>query len=528
MAPGEAEDIRLAELIASLSLATDLGLGQPQEHVLRQTVVATRLAAAADLPPDQQAAAFYVSLLAWVGCVADSHEMAHYFGDDLRVRADSYQVDKAGFPMLRFLMGQIAVGEPPLRRATMVGRFLGGGIREVAGTFHAHLQTTAEIVDRLGLPPDVRRALPQGFERWDGKGTPGQLRGTQIEPVMRIVHIADDVEVHFRSGGAQAALDMLRSRSGTEFDPTLVDVCCAHQDEIFSDLDTVDAWGVVIAGCSALDRRIMESELTPVLEIFADYADLKSPWFLGHSRAVATLAADAARAAPMSTADVTLVERAALVHRIGVIGVSTGIWDKRTPLTASEWERVHTVPYLTERVLSRQPRLVGIATIAAMSQERMDGSGYPRGLTGNAIPPAARLLAAAALYQALSEARPHRDALPPAERKATVLAEVSAGRLDAAAVTAVLSATGHVVNRRAPLIAGLTAREAEVLALLVRGRSNKQIAEQRSISPSTAGSHVEHIYTKIGVSTRGAAAMFAMRHGLITGAPAADQTTIPG
>ena len=152
---------------------------------------------------------------------------------------------------------------------------------------------------------------------------------------------------------------------------------------------------------------------------------------------------------------------------------------------------------------------------------------YPRGLTGNAIPPAARLLAAAAVYQALSEARPHRDALPSAERKATLLAEVSAGRLDAAAVTAVLSAAGHIVNRRAPLIAGLTAREAEVLALLVRGRSNKQIAEQLSISSSTAGSHVEHIYTKIGVSTRGAAAMFAMRHGLVT-ATAADQTTASG
>jgi hypothetical protein len=279
----EPRDIRLAELIASLSLATDVGLGQPQEQVLRQTVIASRLAAAADLPPDQQAAAFYVSLLAWVGCIADSHEMARYFGDDLRMRADSYQLDKAGFPMLRFMMGQIAVGEPPLRRATLVGRFLGSGIREIAGTFHSHLQTTAEIVDRLGLPPDVRRALPQGFERWDGKGTPGQLRGTQIEPVMRIVHIADDAEVHFRSGGAQAALDMLRSRSGTEFDPALVDVCAAHQHEIFSDLDTVDAWGVVIDGCSALDRRITESELTAVREIFADYADLKSPWFLGPS-----------------------------------------------------------------------------------------------------------------------------------------------------------------------------------------------------------------------------------------------------
>jgi DNA-binding CsgD family transcriptional regulator len=202
-----------------------------------------------------------------------------------------------------------------------------------------------------------------------------------------------------------------------------------------------------------------------------------------------------------------------------MIGVSTGIWDKPGPLSASEWERVRTVPYLTERVLCRHPQLAEIATVAAMNHERMDGCGYPRGLTGSAIPPAARLLAAAAVYQALGEARPYRGALPRAERKAVLLGEVAAGGLDAAAVTAVLGAAGHDIHRRPHLIAGLTGREAEVLALLVRGASNKQIAAALSITPRTAGSHVEHIYTKIGVSTRGAAAMYAMRHGLIPATP---------
>jgi hypothetical protein len=271
--------------------------------------------------------------------------------------------------MMRFMLGQLAAGAPPLRRVTMVGRFLAGGFRGAANTFVTHCQTAGDVADRLCLHPDVQRALGQAFERWDGHGVPQRLRGPQIEPVMRVVHIADDAEVFCRIGGMGAALEMLRSRSDSEFDPALVEVCCAHQAEIFSDLDAVNAWSVVINGCSALDRSIDDSELTPVLEIFADYADLKSTWFLGHSRAVATLAA-AARGVGMQPSDVTLVQRAALVHRIGMIGVSTGIWDKPGPLSASEWERVRTVPYLTERVLCRHPRLAEIATVAAMNHER--------------------------------------------------------------------------------------------------------------------------------------------------------------
>ena len=508
-------DVRLAELVASLSLATDLGLGQPQEHVLRQTVIATRLAAAVGLSEDEQASAFYVSLLAWVGCVADSHELARWFGDDTKLRADSYEVDRTGLPMLRFLLGHLENEGPALQRLTFVGSFLTSGLREAMSSLVGHCQTTGEIADRLDLPGDVRRCLLQTFERWDGKGVPEGLAGDGVHPVMRVVQIANETEVFCRIAGAPAAVTMLRERSGSAFDPNMVDECCRNVDAIVGDLDTVDAWSVVIDGCSALDRRIEDAELTAVLEIFADYADLKSPWFLGHSRAVATLAAEAARRAGIASADVDLVESAALVNRLGGIGVSAGIWDKPGPLSPIERERVRTVPYLTERVLCRQPRLAEIGALAGMAYERMDGSGYPRGLSGGAIPVPARILAAADVYQALGEERPHRHALPPREREAVLLEEVAAGRLDSAAAAAVLAAAGHQVRRRPPLVAGLTGREVEVLALLVRGWPNKRIAAHLSISTRTVGTHIEHIYAKIGVTTRGAAAMFAMRHGLV-------------
>ncbi len=515
MTPPGRPDVRLAELVASLSLATDLGLGQPQEHVLRQTVIASRLARLAGLSEEDRAATFYVSLLAWVGCVSDSHELAHWFGDDRQIRADSYQLDKVGLPMMRMMIGHVASGSGPVRRITMIGRFLTGGFRDAMGTYITHCQTTGDIAERLGLDHTVSRSLPQAFERWDGKGFPGTARGEQIELVMRIVQIADDSEVFGRTGGTDAVVEMLQSRRGTEFDPTLVDLCTEHATEIFGDLSADDAWELVVAGCAALDRPVAEDELDPVLEIFADYADLKAPWSLGHSRAVAALVASAAPGFGLSADEASRATRAALVHRLGAIGVSTGIWNKAEPLTAMEWERVRQVPYLTERILCRQPRLAEIGALAAMCHERMDGSGYPRGLTGASIPGAARLLAAADVYQSLVEDRPGRPGLDHAEREAALRAAVDAGELDGEASRAVLAAAGHVVRRRATLVNGLTAREAEVLAHLVRGLSNKQIAERLSITPRTVATHIEHIFTKTEVSTRGAAAMFALRHGLV-------------
>lgn len=509
------QGVRLAELIASLSLATDLGLGQPQEHVLRQTVIADRLAAAAGLDAGARAALYYVSLLAWVGCVADSHELARWFGDDSTIRAASYRVDRAGLPMLRFLMGNLDPGGGARRRPVALLTFLTSGLREVMSSMDAHCQSTGQIADGLGLGDAVSRALPQVMERWDGKGGPRRLKAHQIEPIMRIAQIANEAEVFERIGGEAAVEAMLRARRGGQFDPVLVDLVLKHRDEIFADLDSMDAWRSVIEGSATLDRVIDEADLDEMLEIFADYADLKSPWFLGHSRATAELASEAAKRARLPAPDVTLVRRAALTCRLGVIGVSAATWNRPGPLSAIEYERVRTVPYLTERVLKNQWVLAKIGGLAGMFHERLDGSGYPRGLTAQAIPPAARLLAAAEVYQALRETRPYRPALSRTDAANLLAGEVTAGRLDGAAVSAVLEAAGHQTHRAVGLTAGLSAREAEVLALLARGLSNKQIAARLWITPRTAGSHIEHIYAKIGATTRGSAALYAMRHGLI-------------
>lgn len=514
MAPQPAPGVRLAELVASLSLATDLGLGQPQEHILRQTVIATRLAQVADLSEDERAAVYYVSLLAWVGCVADSHELARWFGDDTQIRAASYEVNRAGLPMLRFMLGNLAANGS-WSRVSMTGRFMADGMREMMKSLAAHCQTTGQIADRIGLADALCRALPQVLERWDGKGGPAGLRGEQIERTMRVAHIASETEVFCRLHGVDSVVEMLRRRRGSEFDPALADLCASNMDVIFTEIDEVDAWATVIDGCAPLDRILDDSELEGALETFADYADLKSPWFTGHSRAVGTLAGAAARRAGLPAAGIDLVRHAGYVCRVGGIGVSASTWSRTGPLSRAEWERIRTVPYLTERVLAYQPRLAEIGAVASMFHERLDGSGYPRGLSGNAIPKPARILAAAEVYQAAREDRAHRTALDPAAARTELLAEAAAGHLDADAVNAVLGAAGHQTPRRPTAVAGLSAREIEVLGLLVRGMSNKQIASELTVSVRTVGSHVEHIYTKIGVSARGAAAMYAMRHGLV-------------
>jgi HD-GYP domain-containing protein (c-di-GMP phosphodiesterase class II)/DNA-binding CsgD family transcriptional regulator len=519
---GAGDGVRLAELVAALSLATDLGLGQPQQHIIRQTLIALRVADLQGLSDDERAAIFYVSLLAWVGCVADAHEMGKWFGDDTAIHADSYLVDMTGLPMVRFMLGHVAGGSSPIRRFTMIGRFLAGGSKEVAMAMASHCETSGDLSLRLGLGPEVRDPLQQAFERWDGKGSPAKLAGPEIAGIMRIVHVANDVEALYRIGGVDAAVEMLRSRRGTEFDPDLVDLFCAHADELLASIEELDGWDTLIGGRAELGSELSEADLDRAFEAFADYADVKSPFLLGRSRGVADLAAAAAAVVGLPNDDIVLVRRAGLVHDVGTIGVPAGILEKTGRLTETERERIRTHPYLTARTFSKPPALAAIGQLAAKHHERMDGSGYPSGLTGESLPMAARVIAAADVYHALLEARPHRAAFARDQARQVLLTEVTEGRLDGEAVRAVLDAAGHPLRRKVGHPGGLTAREVEVLVLLSRGMTRKQIAQELTISAKTVGNHEEHIYSKLGVRSRGAASLFAMRHGLTSMDAAAD------
>jgi HD-GYP domain-containing protein (c-di-GMP phosphodiesterase class II) len=351
---------------------------------------------------------------------------------------------------------------------------------------------------------------------------PGSRGADDLDPAIRLVHLADSVEAFYHAGGTEAALRVARERRGTQFDPDLVDCFCARHAEILDGLAAISAWDEVIALDPQLGAALDDGQLDRALEAFADFSDLKSPLHLGHSRRVAGLAGQAGAALGLPPAEVVLLHRAALVHDLGMIGIPSSIWDEPGRWSISQRERARTHPYLTERMLARIPLLAQVGNCAAQHHERLDGSGYPYGLRAEAISRPARILGAADVYSALRQPRPHRPALDGREAEQTVREEVRAGRLDGDAVQAVLQAAGHRVRRRANLPAGLTAREAEILVRLGQGRSNPEIAAELQVSRKTVSTHLEHIYTKLGVKTRTGAALFAMRHGLMAANPEPD------
>jgi HD-GYP domain-containing protein (c-di-GMP phosphodiesterase class II) len=507
--------LRLAELVAALSLASDLGLGQPMEHLVRSCRLGLRLAESVGLSEEERAVVYYVALLGWVGCHAESHEQAAWFGDEIEMKADRYEVDMVGLARASFVLRHVGAGRSPVRRAGMLPPLIASK-GKVAGAFEGtHCQLAGRVAVGLGLGAGVQEALAHVFERWDGKGSPEGLRGEDVALAARIVQLAGVVERHRREGGIDAAVEVARRRRGTQFDPALVDRVCLEPERMLSGVDGATSWDDLIDAEPALRPAMSGDQLGQALEAIADLADLKSPYTTGHSRGVAELVSGAAVRSGLSVEQADELRSAALLHDLGRLGVTSAIWDKRGPLSVAEFERVRMFPYFTQRMFSRCTRLAPPAEIAAQHLERLDGSGYPRGLSGTALSPAVRLLAVADVYQALLEPRAHRTEYSPTEAARVLGAEVRAGRLDGDAVRAVLGAAGHRVARRREWTAGLTTRQVEVLALAAQGYSNKEIAGRLVISPKTVGNHIEHIYMKIGCSSRAEASLFAMQQGLI-------------
>jgi HD-GYP domain-containing protein (c-di-GMP phosphodiesterase class II) len=507
--------VRLAELVAALSLGVDLGFGQPMEHVLRQCLIALRIADRAGLDEQDRVAVYYTALLVNVGCHADAHEQAKWFGDDIALKSGKYVHELGSVRGTLATMRLVGAGNPPLHRFRVGLEFAFSGHRQLDGMISWHAKLARTLAEQLELPGTVREGVGAAYEQWNGRGWPGALKADAIPVAARIAQLAEFMEVAHRVGGVAGASALARRRAGRQFDPALAALLYADAAEIFGGLESVPAWQTVIASEPALVVELSADQLDRALEAIANFVDLKSPFMLGHSVAVARLAEEAGRRLRLPPDQVMMLRRAGFVHGFGRLGVSNSIWDRPGPLSAGDWERVRLYPYLTERMLRQSAALAPLGNIAVQVRERLDGSGYPRGLSGAAIPVLARVLGAADVYASVREPRPHRPARSADEAAAEMRAEVRAGRLDGAAADAVLEAAGHRVPRRREALAGLTAREVEVLVLVARGLSNKQIAERLVITPKTASNHIEHIYAKIDASSRAAAAMFAVQHGLL-------------
>ena len=511
--PGD-ERVRAAEVIAALSLATDLQLGLDFEHGLRSTVFAMRIGERLGVDRETLSDTYHACLLMYAGCTADVHVRAELF-DDIEVAARNLFPVMFGSSreMLGGLARSVAPGRAPLVRAAELARTVPKAVRVMPVIDVACREVAGMLSDRLGLPPSVQRLAADIDERWDGKGEPGLTKGDELPLATRIAHVARDADMQHALGGCERAARVIRERAGGAFDPAIAMLVADHAAEILERDEGASAWEEALA-CEPGPPLMLEGEaIDRALSAMGDYADLASPYLTGHSTGVAELAAAAAQRCRLEAAEVVVTRRAALVHDVGRAAVPTTIWQKPGPLTPQEWERVRLHAYHSERILCPSAFLAPLAPVATAHHERLDGSGYHRGSAASGLSTAARVLAAADAYHAMTEPRPHRQALEP-ERAAEILGdEARAGRLDPDSVGAVLEAAGHQTPRIARP-AGLTEREVEVVGLLARGFQTKQVAHALGISVKTADRHVQNAYAKIGVSTRAAATLFAMEHGL--------------
>jgi HD-GYP domain-containing protein (c-di-GMP phosphodiesterase class II) len=508
---------RLAEVLAALSLATDLGIGASPETSLRTCALAALLGRRMELGGVALRTTYYAGLMRHLGCTAWSYEAALLVGDDHDLIQTFEAVDSAQ-------LTHVARGSLGLARGGSLGRRVRAVARVLthpstgAQLSAAQCEQAEALARDLGLGDDVCTALAQIYERHDGRGQPHGLRGTEITAPARLVHIAQVIEALHRKTGREAVLDELRQRRGRQFAPDVCDAALEDEAGLWAALESPRMWEDVLAAEPTPHVALAPERLQATALAFGRFADLKSPYTLGHAPSVANLAAAAALQAGWPAEEVERLRLAALLHDLGSVSVGNQIWDHAGPLGAAAWEQVRLHAYYSERILSRAPATASLAAIAGAHHERLDGTGYHRGARAEGLELSARVLAAADAYVAMGEARPHRPALDAEARAAALGSEASAGRLCRQAVAMVLAASGQKPPR-VVFPAGLTAREAEVFGLVARGLATKEIASVLDIAVRTVKHHIQHAYQKTGVSSRAGAALFAARHDLLPQTP---------
>jgi HD-GYP domain-containing protein (c-di-GMP phosphodiesterase class II)/DNA-binding CsgD family transcriptional regulator len=513
--------LRLGQLVATLALAQDNAFGQPLESQLRSCLLATWICEAAGFEQETRETVYWVALLRYVGCTGHAHEVATVFGDEIAIRAQTLVHDAANpAEVMRDVMAFATAGHGPKEREEIV-RMIQETAREWAvHNFSSGCEVADMLVQRLDFGAPVRDALRFTFERWNGNGYPAHAAGEAIPLPMRIVHLSHDMEAIGRLFTPQHALDAARDRRDRTYDPALADLFVAQGGAWFDRLRETDPWDAVLAIEPEPHRLLTGAELDDALTVVADFIDLKSPYMGGHSRRCAELAADAARVLGLAEEDVTTVRRAALVHDFGTTVVPNSIWDKPGALTRTEFDRVELHPMLTEQMLRRSPALGLLNGVASSHHEKCDGSGYHKRVPADADNLGACIVAATEIYVGMTTERADRQPFSPGDAAAELRRLESTGVLEPRAARAVLVAAGHgeprgPQGRRQVNPGGLTRREVDVLRLAAKGLTTREIADRLYISPKTADHHIQHIYGKIDVSTRAAAALWAMQHTVV-------------
>jgi len=510
--------LRRADFLMTLAYAADLATGHSRDFALRSCVLAMRFAEVLGLDLEQRRAVYHQALLRYIGCNADTHLLAAAFGDEIALRKDLATIDMGdksaiGGVILQALKRAFA-DLPPDELAKAVERGLAEAMSVSVPILSGHCEVAQRIAERIGLPPAIRENLGQLYERWDGRGLPRGLAGEDVKLPVRLVTLAQDAIVQAETKGVPEMMEIIARRRGGACEPRLTDRFLAHAERLIDgavDRETVLA--LEPEPHAMLDEAACEEACIAI----ADMIDMRMPFTFGHSRAVASLADSAGKRLGLPSRDIRDLRWAAYIHDIGELAVPVSTWMREKALTTRETDSIRLHPYHGERALvplggDGNP----VAALVLRHHERLDGSGYHRYAKAPDLSPAARILAAAEAFQTVREARPHRPALTDAAAATKLRSAVREGKLCSEATSAVLTAAGQITRRDpAERLAGLTPREIEVLRLIAGGRTSKEAARELDIAPKTADNHIQSLYSKIGVKTRAAAALYALERGLV-------------
>jgi putative nucleotidyltransferase with HDIG domain len=431
--------VALSEVLGALSYALDLTEGEPPGHAVRTTAIGMRLGEHIGLDEEERSSLFYALLLKDAGCSSNASRLSSLFAADDHAAKRAMKVtdwSKSG-ALAAYTWRAVAPGRGPVAKARVMRRITQAEevTRELIGT---RCERGADIARMLELGEDTAQAIRALDEHWDGSGQPFGLRGDQIPLFGRVLCLAQTVEVFVRTVGLRGALGMALKRRGRWFDPALVDALLSVRDDRAFWAPLEDARCVPpVAVWEPADRVLTagEDRLDRVADAFARVIDAKSPFTARHSGEVAHWAAAIGGVLEMGVEELRDLRRAALLHDIGKLAVSSRILDKPGRLDPDEIAAIREHPRYTQQILERVACLRGIVETAASHHERLDGGGYHRGLGALDLSRPARILAVADVYEALTADRPYREAMP-ADRALAIVREQRGTGLCPAAVDA--------------------------------------------------------------------------------------------
>jgi HD-GYP domain-containing protein (c-di-GMP phosphodiesterase class II) len=483
-----AQTVRVFDAIKALAFIGDLSMGQPTDQSIRTAWLALQIARECGFDDAECDVVREASLLRWSGCTANADGFAEALGDDI-----------AGREAMLALRPDWA---KPLDAH-------GGASVVMTPLAQIHCEVSGEVARLLGLAPSSQATLRHIFEAWDGSGIPDRLSGSAVPQPVFVVAVAGDLEIFSRLYGVENALTMITRRADARYPARLVHVVSAHAHQWLEQLEQTDA--------AAVDESLVTTQMekATTIELIADVIDLKLPWMTGFSRAVAKTASSCAESFALDAETRALIYRAGLIHGIGRAAVPNSLWNAPTQLSSAAWEKLRLVPYWTSRAGRQTGALAESAELASYAYERLDGSGYFRGAAASALSIAARILAASVAWVALRAPRPWRAALTDADAAATIRREASQGRFDSSVVENLVNAESaaqapqRTISPQSEGGVRLSTRETEILRLISRGSSNKEVARSLELSPSTVRTHVESVFRKLECSTRAAATLKA-------------------